>query len=104
MNKAIKCECLECGGIAYLTKLNGMYVFCPMCGEEVDRNQDITKDVFIREVNAAPKLTVKNQTEYAIDFVSGIKEEHTISPDQKVEIEVEDGDYMYLDQVIKVEQ
>lgn len=30
----IKCECLECNGIAYLTKSNSMYAFCPMCGKE----------------------------------------------------------------------
>lgn len=101
MIKAIKCECLKCGGIAYLTKLVGMYAFCPMCGEDVNCNQDITKDVFIREVNTSPKLTIKNQTEYAIDFVSGIKEEHTIHPEQEVEIEIGDGDYMYLDQVVR---
>lgn len=93
-----KCQCLECGGVAYLTKLNGMYAFCPMCGEEVTCNQELTRDVFISETNASPKLTVINQTDYTIDFVSGIKEEHTVLPDQRVEIEIEDGDYMYIDQ------
>lgn len=101
MIKTTKCECLECGGTAYLTKLNGMYAFCPMCGEDVNCNQDITKDVFIREVNTSPKLTIKNLTDYAIDFVCGIKEEHTLGPNEEVEIEIEDGDYMYLDQVTK---
>lgn len=107
MIKVIKCECLECGGVVYLTKFEGMYAFCPMCGEEVavindsgESNQKITESVFIREVNTSLRITIRNQTKYAIDFVAGIKEEHTVLPDQEVGIEVEDGDYVYLDQVV----
>ena len=46
-----------------------------------------------------PKLIIRNQADYAIDFVAGIDEEHTILPGQEIEIEIEDGDYMYFDQV-----
>ena len=51
-----------------------------------------------------PKLTIINQTDCSIDFVAGIDEEHTILPSQKIEIEIEDGDYVYLDQAIFTEQ
>lgn len=46
------------------------------------------------------KLTIRNLTDCTIDFVSGGKEEHTVSSEGKIEIEVEDGDIMYIDQII----
>lgn len=53
MIKVIKCECLRCGGIAYLTKLVGMYAFCPMCGCEMDSETiwQVDENVYIEEVD-----------------------------------------------------
>jgi hypothetical protein len=46
------------------------------------------------------KLTIRNLTDCTIDFVSGSKEEHTIVSEGKIEIDVTDGDVMYIDQII----
>jgi len=44
------------------------------------------------------KLNVKNDNNHTIEFCCG-KGEYVLEPDEKISIEIEDGDYMYFDTV-----
>ena len=46
------------------------------------------------------ELRICNHTDLVIDFVAGIKHEHRIHPGEEIVIEIEDGDYMYIDQIL----
>lgn len=50
------------------------------------------------------KLHIKNQTEKTIDICCGINTEFTLSPEEEITINVQDGDYFYIDQAIDPEE
>lgn len=45
------------------------------------------------------RLTVINDTEDIVEFVSGLSNEVVLEPGESAEIEVRDGDIMYIDLV-----
>jgi hypothetical protein len=46
------------------------------------------------------KIHIKNQTGYKIDLCCGLDQELTLRPEREATIEVQDGDYIYIDQAI----
>ena len=46
------------------------------------------------------KIHIKNQTDKKIDLCCGLDQELTLRPEREATVEVQDGDYIYIDQAI----
>ena len=45
------------------------------------------------------KIYIKNQTGYKIDLCCGVDQELTLQPEQETTLEVQEEDYIYIDQI-----
>ena len=45
------------------------------------------------------KLHIRNQTDFKIDLCCGLDQELTLRPEREATVEVQDGDFIYIDQI-----
>lgn len=65
-----------------------------------DKERTCPSQIKINQEERRLKIHIKNQTDKKIDLCCGLDQELTLRPEREATVEVQDGDYIYIDQAI----